>query len=386
MPSAPSVRPASAKADKRLRDTFTPEISRAIRIARVMCITLMMTVHVWPGMKAITTADVPLVLHWFYVLLVKEFGQASVPLLSVVSGLLFYRSTRSGKWSELMTGKVRTLLVPMVIWSILLLVMFVAKSVVVQDRAFFDVSAMDWINRVFAITAPPINHPLAFLRDIFMCCLIGLGVARLELFLLWTGRAALAALAAVEVYTDGLLLLRPQILLFFGLGMFIALMPPRSLVIPWVLVGAIAVVDLVVQHGPFGLRKTWKDPTDLLHRFAVAMLMWRMAVSFARRQGRLGTTLERWEPMIFLVFCSHMLTISVMAALFGGLGLWVTSPVYPLVFAVQIPVILAVSLLLNSIGEAYAPRLLAVMSARRCGASERPVNEPRINRPGSERV
>jgi hypothetical protein len=372
------ARQTSAGSDRRLDQIFTPELSRAVRIARVMCITLMMTVHVWPGLTAITTADVPLALHWFYVLLIKEFGLASVPLLSVVSGVLFYRSMRSGSYGDLMISKVRTLLVPMVIWSVLLLIMFIAKSAATQDHAFFDVPAMEWVNRVFAITAPPINHPLGFLRDIFVCCLIGVAVARMERLQPWSGRALIVAIAAVEILTDGILMLRPQVLLFFGIGLFVAMMPPRSLVLPWLVVGAVAVSDLLVQHGPFDLKAAWKDQTDLLHRFAVAMLMWRMAVSIARSEGRFGTVLERLEPVIFLVFCSHMLTISVLAVLFSGLGLWVTSPVYPLVFVLQIPVVIAVALLLDHLGELYAPRLLAVMSARRFVPVGQPVPEPQV--------
>ncbi len=365
MDSASSARPAAVAAKGRLRDAMTPDVSRAIRIARVMCITMMMTVHVWPGAKAITSAEVPLALHWFYVLVIRQFGEASVPLLSVVSGLLFYRSARSGKSVDLVASKIRTLMVPMVIWSAILLVMFVVFSAATGDRAFFDVRPMDWINRVFAITAPPINDPLAFLRDIFMCCLIALAAVRLEQVLPWSGRVALVAITAAEVYTDGMLMLRPQVLLCFAVGIFMAMTPPRSFVLPWSLVWAVVVFDLVVQYGPLDLTTTFRDLTDLLHRFAVAMLMWRTSVAIARRDGWLRRLMERVEPMIFLVFCSHMLTIRVMAVLFNGLNLWVDSTVYPLIFVIQIPVVYMVALLLNALGEAHAPRLLAVMSARK---------------------
>lgn len=365
MSSEHPERPQETKTGTGRHDIFTPDVSRAIRMARVLCITSMMTVHIWPGRTAITTADVPLALHWFYVLLIREFGLASVPLLSTVSGLLFYRSARSDKMSVLIASKLRTLLVPMVLWSALMLLMFVAKAMATQDREFFSVSLMEWINRVFAITAPPINHPLAFLRDIFLCCLIGLAATRLERLLPWAGRVTILALASVEVYADGMLLLRPQVLLFFCLGLCIAIMPPRSLVLPWGLVAAVVATDIAVQYSPFTVPPRWEDPANLLHRFAVALLMWRIAMSIAQRHGRLGTLLHRCEPLIFLVFCSHMLTISAMAVLFKGLGVQVTHAIYPLLFALQIPVIFAVASLLNTLGEAVAPRVLSVLTARR---------------------
>lgn len=377
------ARPASDAVNSRLRAAFTPEVSRSIRVARVMCITLMMTVHIWPGATAITTADVPLVLHWIYEIIIKEFGVASVPLLSVVSGLLFYRSTLSGKWAALMSSKVRTLLVPMAIWSALLLLMFIAKALAAGDHAFFDVPALDWVNRVFGITAPPINLPLAFLRDIFMCCLIGLAVVRLEQLLPWSGKLMLIALVSVEIYSEGIVMLRPQVLMFFGIGLMIGMMPPRSLVLPWTVVATIVVVDLVVQYSSLGQTETWKELTSVLHRFAVAMLMWRTSIAIVRRDGWFCRAIERVEPMIFLVFCSHMLTILVMATLFTSLGLWVTSPVFPLIFALQIPVVYGVAFLLNAVGEAYAPRLLALLSSRKYVPGGQPVSGKSVERQAS---
>jgi fucose 4-O-acetylase-like acetyltransferase len=348
-----------------LQPRLAPEVSRSIRMARVICITLMMTVHVWPGANKVIAAEVDPALHWFYVVLIREFGQASVPLLSIVSGLLFVQTVRPRKWAELVQSKTRTLLVPMVIWSVLLLLMHITKAIATNEREFFDASAMEWINRVFAITGPPINIPLAFLRDIFVCCMIGFWAFRLERYRPWVGRAGLLAIAALELQSEGILLLRPQILLFFGLGFFVAMAPPRAVELPWSLVCFAVATDIAVQASFSGQSIDWRDQINVFHRLAVAMLMWRIATSIARSQSRFGRTLERLEPTIFLVFCSHMLTISIMAAVFNGLGIQVTSRIYPLVFAVQIPVILGVGMLLDSLGKAQSPRLLALVSARR---------------------
>jgi hypothetical protein len=344
--------------------SFTAEVSKSICIARVMCITLMMFVHVWPGASTILAADVPDAMQLFYVVVIREFGQASVPLLSIVSGYLFIRSNRSSEWTDVIFNKARTLLLPMAIWSALLLMMYMVKEWTTGNEEFFNVSPIDWINRVLSITAPPINLPLAFLRDIFVCCLIGM-VANL----LGRSRALWSALLLIfaivnEYLSEGILLLRPQILVFFSLGYFVAISPLLSLKLPWIAVTIAVMIDATTQYALKADTNAIRGVVELIHRLAIAMLMWRISWEIAQRGGWLYLRLERLEKIVFLVFCSHMITVSLMAAAFNALGLQVSDPIYPWVFLLQIPIIYLSAILIRDIGEAVFPRLLALASAR----------------------
>lgn len=321
-----------------------------------------MLVHVWPGAKLVLSADVPALLHAAYDILINEMGRASVPLLSIVSGLLFFRSLSGKTWQDLIGGKIRTLLIPMVAWSAVLLSMFVAKALFTGDPAFFDVGAMTWINRIFGITDAPINAPLGFLRDIFMSCMIALVALRLESRVKWTGLSLLAVLVLVELAAGGYVLLRPYILFFFSLGIVIGKVNPRSLVLPWSIVIILAALDASIQFGPFAVTPAWQERAALFHRIAVAMLMWRVCLSIVRQNGVLYRGVFSLESLIFLVFCSHMVTISVLAALFGALQVTVESPIYPLLFALQIPTVFLVAGVIRSIGTATVPKMLDVMT------------------------
>jgi len=160
---------------------LTPEASEAMAMARVVCITLMMFVHVWPGASAILAAPVSLSLAVTYEVLIEDLARGSVPLLSIVSGLLFFRSA-SGPESatSLILGKVRSLLVPMVCWSSIMLILAGMHSQATGNKAFMSMSLIEWLDNVFGINGPPFNVPLAFLRDIFACCGIALAILRVE--------------------------------------------------------------------------------------------------------------------------------------------------------------------------------------------------------------
>jgi hypothetical protein len=318
----------------------------------------MMLVHVWPGASKVLSADVPLPLLLFYRILILEFGQASVPLLSIVSGFLLYRSLGNNPWLTLLKSKVRTLLVPMAIWSALLLTVFAVKEWFLGNDDFFAVGLMEWINRVFAVTGPPINLPLAFLRDIFVCCAIAATSSRLEKSVRWSGHLMVVVFAIAELSFAGILLLRPQIMIFFFLGYAIAESSPRSLVIPWAVVIGAVLVDALIQLGFIEGFKRSNDFQALFHRLAVAFLMWRIAITIARRDGYMFQFLERLEPVIFLVFCSHMFTVSAMAACFTAGGLQVTDPIYPLVFILQIPAIYLGAVMIRAVGETISPRFM----------------------------
>jgi hypothetical protein len=324
----------------------------------------MMFVHVWPGASKILATEVPGALHLFYFIIIREFGQASVPLLSIVSGYLFLRSSRTTRPADLVLNKARTLLVPMVVWSTILLAMYIVKESVVGNDQFFNVSAITWINRILAISDPPINLPLAFLRDIFVCCMIALacrtiGETRPEI-----GALLLASIGFGEYWFDGLLLLRPQILLFFSLGYCIAVFQIKSVILPWGIVGTAILLDVAIQGGVLADIEAGNGMVQLFHRLAMAMLIWRVVVAITRSDGPFYRALERQEKTIFLVFCSHMLTVSVLAAGFGVVGLSVADPIYPLIFVMQIPAIYLCAHLVNSLGEAASPRLMALASGR----------------------
>ena len=354
-----------------LRDTyFTREVSEAIGMSRVICITFMMFVHVWPGATRIVAAETNPLLESFYDFVVGDLARASVPLLSIISGLLWWRSLRRGTSRvQLVRKKVVSLLVPMAVWSAALLILSIGYSWLIGDQQFWDKTWLGWINQVFAITDAPINLPLAFLRDIFLCGAI-LTVAdaifpRNKVFLL----IALLLWLATELIFDGALLLRPQIAIFFSLGVVIAVISPSGIILPFWVVGAGILLDLAQRNYFPAETMHFGIPAldGLLHRLVVALVFWKISTELVRHGGRIKQVIHSAEDRIFLVFCSHMLTISAMSAVFGALDVRIDEISYLFIFLIQIPVIFATAEMIRIIGNQAAPIASTFRAASRPG-------------------
>ncbi|WP_395543662.1 acyltransferase family protein, partial [Neotabrizicola sp. sgz301269] len=266
------------------------EASDAIRVARVLCIIFMTTVHVWPGASEVMGADVGPVLHAFYLVLIDYLGRGSVPLLSVVSGFLLTRSLGRKSSQEMIRSKAWALLVPMVIWSALVLVLVLARALILGDGADMPHGVMGWINALFSVTAPPANIPVAFLRDVFVSAVIGIIVIGIYRQMPVLAGILLLILIPAEVGTGGLLLLRPQILVFYTIGLVLGLQIGRMPEPPWGLILLVLGLDAALRH-VFGLPGSGETGIGLwmsyLGRIAMSLLMWRCALDIRYAQGGL---------------------------------------------------------------------------------------------------
>lgn len=347
--------------------SLSHETSEAIRVARVLCILSMVSVHFWPGAGKILAAPVAPALHVFYLIVIDYLGRGSVPLLSVVSGVLLTVSfSRKGDPLDMVADKARVFLVPMVLWSAILLALFGLHALLTGSMAELPRTGMGWANALFAITAPPANLPLGFLRDVFLSA--AAGIAGLTLYRRLPAAAVLLllALVAVEVTTGGVLLLRPQILAFFVTGMLIALAGLTDLRPPWALVILLVAAEVGLRHG-LGMR-VGEGGAELalsyLARIAMSLLMWRLALDIRARGGRPYRLARFLEPDIFLIFCSHMIGVALAGLVARKAGITVTSAVYPLLFLAQFPLVTVLGLGLSRLGRRHAPAVLAVLTGR----------------------
>lgn len=337
--------------------------SETIRVARVLCILAMVPVHFWPGDRQIMAAQVAEPLHAFYVFAISYLGRSSVPLLSVVSGVLLAVSfSRHHDLPRLITSKARALLLPMILWSVLMLAVFALYGALTGNSRHLPDSPADWINAVFGLTGPPANIPLGFLRDVFVSALLAGGVLSLTQRMPVAGGLLLLTLALIEQGTGGLLLLRPQILVFFTLGILLAQTGLIDFRPPWLLIGCILGVEMLFRAdlvtGGLDAVHPW------LTRLAMMLLFWRLAQEIRASDGALWRLARAIEPHIFIIFCSHVLVIACVSALAGRAGLRVTSDLYPLVFVAQLPLIALTGIGLSLAGRRWAPRMMAALAGK----------------------
>lgn len=172
----------------------------------------------------------------------------AVPLLSAISGWLFFRDWKAvpGFFLRRYWARARSILLPMVLWNLATLLGFLALytvdpeadalAFVAYDLGNLDVAAV--VNALFGVTRHPINFQFWFLSDLLLTILLSpllaFGLTRMPiatlagLFLVWIGDFTLG------------IFFRTDVLFFFALGAFIRF---RALSLPEV--GAPAVGMLV---------------------------------------------------------------------------------------------------------------------------------------------
>lgn len=297
-------------------------------------------------------------------------AKSAVPLLSIISGWLLVGTLQAKPYGRLVQGKVRTLLVPMVLWNIILLVLIAGFTVATGEDQWLPDTAMAWINGLFSLTGTPVNIQLAFLRDLFVCALA-------EPALAWAAiRVPLALLAALALcaafVASNPVILRPEIALFFGIGLVLRLHavsldrleragPHAALAF-----GLTGTLLLYLQMQ--GLAGTWQVPQwahnalVLAVRLSAALCFWWLAGVLLR--SALAPIVIAAGSFVFLVFCSHVILFKALSLvgrdmLGGYYGVW-----YPLYFMVQpLAAFLAGWLLFRAL-RTRTPGALAVLTGQ----------------------
>lgn len=315
-----------------------PIVSDRVRIARVLCIFFMMFVHVQPGiMQNIEDRDTA-VFDFVYFLLTRILGLSSVSLLSVVSGYFIVASLLKTDPLSLARSKFKTLVVPLVAWNLVMLLLLVAYGLMTDKwRDMPDPTLLGWANALFAVTEWPLDVPLWFLRDLFVCCLLSP--------LLYKGlkRFALPTMALLAIYTlfgeDLYLLQRPQLLLFFSLGMWLRIVGTNAATIDRMslfLAAGLAVMIAIFITIRFQsiLISEMNDQVrltlDTLLRITMAAGFW--VLTGVIRHSGLAAPFIRLEPYAFVLFCSHAILFNfagiVFRRFFGDYG----SNLFPITF------------------------------------------------------
>lgn len=154
------------------------EVSRMIGIARVVCIFTVIYAHTYVGMAESLTDDAAgvVAISAIKMFLSDGLARVGVPLLGLFSGMLALDTLRRASYGRVLRRKVRSLIVPMMAWSMIFLAVTVGIGLLSGDLAFLRKEVPSgleaWVNAMLSLTAYPYNGPLHYLRDIFVCFLL----------------------------------------------------------------------------------------------------------------------------------------------------------------------------------------------------------------------
>lgn len=315
-----------------------PDLSDRVRIARFLCIFLMMFVHVEPGISANVYDRDAGVFDLIYFIFARLFGLSSVSLLSVVSGYFVVASLGKAGFGRFALSKARTLAVPLLAWNLLMLALLAVYGQLTgkwQQMPEFSVVGM--ADALLALTKWPLDVPLWFLRDLFVCCLLSpllfIGLKRVPVIVMFV-------LAVYMVFGDGWLILqRPQLLLFFALGIWLRITGPdmqaidrmaRLLTVGLAIMIAIFVTIRLERVLLTEMEETLRLTLDTLLRITMAGGFWLL--TGLMQHTVLAGLCMRLEPHAFFLFCSHAILFHFAAIplrrVFGNYG----SDLFPITF------------------------------------------------------
>lgn len=346
--------------------------SDSIAIARVLCILGVVYVHAWTGVDSGSLLALKgsgqETLRWT---LMETFGRSAIPLLGLISGWLVAGSARVRNWGPHVAHKARTVLLPMLLWNAIAILLVSGAALFAGLQAPSPNSA-EWMAQELLILTrnPDINVQMPFLRDLFLCMVAAPLMVRAPNRVL-AGLALLAGGASMLGYGPPVLM-RASILMFFAIGMIVrrtgadakaANLPWAVAVLPFLLLLPLKVHVSLPGNGFAVAHAQMLIAIDLSVRLAATLAMWRIACGLA--VSRASTVLKRIEPYMFLMFCSHLIFMWLVAPMIGRLTGPLGSPAYPALLLLQPALALASAVILAKGLMLVVPELAGILSGGR---------------------
>lgn len=322
-------------------DQVLRDCSSAIKISRIMCIFFVVYVHTH------LFADIQFTTNpWFVFLstpLRELFGRSSVPLLSAISGFLMVGYFRRKPARDVIIKRFQVLIIPMVVWAVLGFAFF----------SMLDGQAVSSLRELLPVTSAGLQPHLGFLRDVFVLALLTpLLISLIKRFHIY-GFIFLLGISAISDLHP--IILRDQILVYYALGILLALHKIRYLPRGGPLGAAMGVAFVVLfgllvasDLGAFAIDE-FVSPVvfdNVVRRPICALTFWLVAVWLSRRGGIAEFGSRYIEPAIYLLFLSHPLTARLLAGVFAQLErshgpvtytiVWMATPFFCLAAAMVI--------------------------------------------------
>jgi len=291
----------------------------------------------------------------------------AVPLLSIMSGYIFFARQAYLQKLKTLKNKTRTILIPFLIFNLsLVIIVFIAQKngFAMENRIILVNGDLNtWLNAMFALNGQPVNYPLHFLRDLLVVFIfaifLGKGFARFP----WVAIALCIIVASLNL--DGRLILRDDVFLCFAVGGFLAVIgadigwfEKRTLILPLLIL--LAVCGLFLAYPQY----------DLIWRVAGGLSMWPIIGSLM--DNSFSKKLSRFSRFAFAIYLMHAAVIIIFfqlgieaKATISGLLLWVFGPI----------IIAAIIIGVVSIGEKIIPSLTKIALGGRIVGKTTPIKQ-----------
>ncbi|MBV9654699.1 MAG: acyltransferase [Acetobacteraceae bacterium] len=294
--------------------------SDAIEIARVLLVVGLVCLHYFSFPNETTPpTDGFDPLHHPLATFVNSFVQffffSSVPLLSTISGWLFFTAPTPATTFRRMRGKVRSLLLPLISWNALYVaIAFLWFTVQPDSPILKEIGGVDLqqphasnlVNAVFGVTRLPIGVQFWFIHDLFLSTMVS------PVLLLALRRApVIVGLGLAAVWLSGwdlVIFFRTDVLLFFYLGGLLRRYGVDRPTVGWtttkiILVCYLAMIGLRTAAPLVADPAPWLEVATKLMRFVGVIVCWGLCLRFAK--ARFGPRLARYGGFAFFLHAIH---------------------------------------------------------------------------------
>lgn len=356
--------------------TFDQNLSSRINLMRILLISGIVFVHVPHDPETSPFLGLYGFFDWLRVFLGDALFRVGVPCLSAISGyLLFRRGMSAFDYPATVRSKAKTVLLPFVLWNgTLFLAVLLMQRAGVGVGYFPDLwnaNTREIFSHGAAIEELPVNVPLYFLRDLFVCILLS---PILSFFVRRFPLSTLGGLLIVTAWPDFSLYIvqKKSILFSFSLGIALALykvdlkkLDPYAATIT----AGLFVATALLATGLYFTGPEFTFELNLMRNLLAvfgAIALW--ASSSLLIQSRIGQRLANTGSLSFWIFCAHYPILVMMWMVWNRSG----PDFYPAFYIGAIILCFMILIVTNAQVRARLPALYGVLTGSRGKKSKPP--------------
>lgn len=313
------------------------------------------------------------VIGWLYMTVIYGCGIGVIPVFFLIAGYLQFSKTR--KYKETIVKKSVALLLPLLLWTALACIEYLALKPLTGPLPMFDFlkssSPLDWLKAIFGdystlrsgIIGVPLLYQFWFLRDLFILSLLSPLINWLLQKLPWI-YMVLCLLALAFLIAP---IVEPHSLFFYSLGGLCAIrkwdfFSITDKWVPWpvVIVGCIAAIFYTHSESIYA-----GVTTKIIAHLPSFFLLLKLSKTLTSRPKVFDFT-KRMAPQSMFLYCAHTFMLIDVIALVSIRLFNVTCSSGMIgsvlfVFAVDLGICTAVGILLRK----FTPKLFSLLSGGR---------------------
>lgn len=295
---------------------ISKQFSETIEMMRFPLIVLVVFAHMVPfeTPRVHLSMDIDAVYVLISEMISHNLAKVSVRCYFLISAFFFFRTMRIWEWNayrQQLTKKVRTLLIPYLLWNALLLLAIFIKAQLQfrlslgQEEGWAMLQSTSWTDWFWNM---PVNFPLWYMRDLMCMMLFAPGF---YVFFRYTRGAGLAilALAYLLLFEFNVTGLSTTAFFFFGTGAFLAMQGTDVLALfsrVKVIAALLAALTLIGATLLNGMH--WHE--YILRIFIITGVITTInGFDYLRRFKRLKQALFALAPTTFFIYVVHEIYI-----------------------------------------------------------------------------